>query len=161
MKIYHFQFCGHCWVFQICWHITECSTWTASSFRIWNSSTGIPSTAPFKTLLNLPSLWHKNKLFVCYRAFSWCDSVWYIYLSWRQIWGFGGQREELLFRAMTALIFPYPVIPKWYKSSVLLHVGGWESLCCRRGTLNYESGSLCRLHAAPITEREREKAFTV
>ena len=33
---------GHCWVFQICWHI-ECSTLTASSFRIWNSSTGIPS----------------------------------------------------------------------------------------------------------------------
>ena len=29
-------------VFQICWHI-ECSTFTASSFRIWNSSTGIPS----------------------------------------------------------------------------------------------------------------------
>ena len=36
------QSCGHCWVFQICWHI-ECSTFTASSFRIWNSSTGIPS----------------------------------------------------------------------------------------------------------------------
>ena len=37
-----FQSCGHCWVFQIYWHI-ECSTFTASSFRIWNSSTGIPS----------------------------------------------------------------------------------------------------------------------
>ena len=36
-----FQSCGHCWVFQI-WH-TECSTFTASSFRIGNSSTGIPS----------------------------------------------------------------------------------------------------------------------
>ena len=36
-----FQSCGHCWVFQICWHM-ECSTFTASSFRIWNSSTGIP-----------------------------------------------------------------------------------------------------------------------
>ena len=32
----------HCWVFQICWHI-ECSTFTVSSFRIWNSTTGIPS----------------------------------------------------------------------------------------------------------------------
>ena len=40
---YLFQSCGHCWVFQICWHI-ECSTFTASSFRIWNSSTGIPSS---------------------------------------------------------------------------------------------------------------------
>ena len=37
-----FQSFGHCWVFQICWHI-ECSTFTASSFRIWNSSAGIPS----------------------------------------------------------------------------------------------------------------------
>ena len=30
------------WVFQICWH-TECSTLTASCFRVWNSSAGIPS----------------------------------------------------------------------------------------------------------------------
>ena len=42
MKTDLFQSCGHCWVFQICWHF-ECSTWTASSFRIWNSSAGIPS----------------------------------------------------------------------------------------------------------------------
>ena len=42
MKTDLFQSCGHCWVFQICWHI-ECSTFTASSFRIWKSSTGIPS----------------------------------------------------------------------------------------------------------------------
>ena len=42
MKTNLFQSCGHCWVFQIRWHI-ECSTFTASSFRIWNSSTGMPS----------------------------------------------------------------------------------------------------------------------
>ena len=42
MKTDLFQSCGHCWVFQICWQ-TECSTFTASSFGIWNSSTGIPS----------------------------------------------------------------------------------------------------------------------
>ena len=39
-----FQSCGHCWVFKICWHI-ECSTFTASSFRIWNNSAGFPSPA--------------------------------------------------------------------------------------------------------------------
>ena len=38
MKTDLFQSCGHCWVFQICWHI-ECSTFIASSFRISNSST--------------------------------------------------------------------------------------------------------------------------
>ena len=42
MKTDLFQSCGHCWVFHICWHI-ECSTFTASSFRIWNSSSGLPS----------------------------------------------------------------------------------------------------------------------
>ena len=42
MKTDLFQSCGHCWVFQIYWHI-ECSTFTASSSRIWNSSAGIPS----------------------------------------------------------------------------------------------------------------------
>ena len=37
-----FQSCGHCWVFHICWHI-EFSTFTVSSFRVWNNSSGIPS----------------------------------------------------------------------------------------------------------------------
>ena len=42
MKTDLLQSCSHCCVFQICWHI-ECSTFTASSFRIWNTSAGIPS----------------------------------------------------------------------------------------------------------------------
>ena len=41
-KIDLFQSFGHCWVFQIGWHI-EYSTFTASPLKIWNSSTGIPS----------------------------------------------------------------------------------------------------------------------
>ena len=35
-----FHFCGHCWVFQI-WYF-ECNSLTALSFRILNSSVGIP-----------------------------------------------------------------------------------------------------------------------
>ena len=42
MKTDLFQSCGPYWVFQICWH-SKWSTFTASSFRIWNSSAGIPS----------------------------------------------------------------------------------------------------------------------
>ena len=53
MKTDLFQSCGHCWVFQICWHI-ECSTFTASSFRIWNSSTGILSPPPAFFIVMLP-----------------------------------------------------------------------------------------------------------
>ena len=48
-----FQSCGHCWVFQICWHI-ECSTFTASSFRFWNSSAGSPSLPPTLFIVMLP-----------------------------------------------------------------------------------------------------------
>ena len=52
MKTDHFQSCGHCWVFQSCWHI-ECSSLIASSFRIWNGSTGIlsPPLALFVVML--------------------------------------------------------------------------------------------------------------
>ena len=54
MKTDLFQSCGHCWVFQIWWHI-ECSTFTASSFRIWNSSTGIPSPPLVLFIVMLPT----------------------------------------------------------------------------------------------------------
>ena len=53
MKTDLFQSCGHCWVFQIFWHI-KCSTFTASSFRIWNSSTGIPSLLLVLFIVMLP-----------------------------------------------------------------------------------------------------------
>ena len=53
MKTDLFQSCGHCQVFQICWHI-ECSTFTTSSFRIWNSSTGIPSPPLALFIVMLP-----------------------------------------------------------------------------------------------------------
>ena len=42
MEIDLFQSCGYCWVSQICWHI-DCSTLAAASFKILNSSAGIPS----------------------------------------------------------------------------------------------------------------------
>ena len=53
MKIDLFQYCDHCWVFQIFWLI-ECCTLTASSFRIWNSSTGIPSPPLALVIVMLP-----------------------------------------------------------------------------------------------------------
>ena len=69
-----FQSCGHCWVFQICWH-TEYSTFTASSFRIWNSSTGIPSPplALFLVMLPKAHLTSHSRM---------SDSRWVITPSW-------------------------------------------------------------------------------
>ena len=48
-----FQSCCHCWVFHICWYI-ECLAFTASSFRIWSSSTGIPSAPLVMFIVILP-----------------------------------------------------------------------------------------------------------
>ena len=74
MKTDVFQSCDHCWVLQICWHI-ECSTFTASSSRIWNSSTGIPSSplALFIVLLSKAHLTSHSRM---------SGSRWVITPSW-------------------------------------------------------------------------------
>ena len=74
MKTDLFQSCDHCWVFQICWHI-ECSTLTASSLRIWDSSAGIPSPplALFVVMLPKAHLTLHSKM---------SDSTWVITPSW-------------------------------------------------------------------------------
>ena len=60
MKTDLFQSCGHCWVLQICWHLGG-SIFTASSFSIWNSSTGIPSPPLALFIMMLPkALWHRT-----------------------------------------------------------------------------------------------------
>ena len=56
MSIDLFQSYGHYSVFHICWHI-ECSPLIASSFRILNSSAGIPSS-PLALLAAGPSKAH-------------------------------------------------------------------------------------------------------
>ena len=58
MKTDLFQSCGHCWVFQLCWHF-QCSTFTTSSSRIWNSSTGI-SSPPLALFIVMPPKAHLN-----------------------------------------------------------------------------------------------------
>ena len=59
-----FQSFGLCWVFQILWHI-ECSTFIASSFRIWNCTTGIPSPplALFVVMLSKPHLTSHSRMY--------------------------------------------------------------------------------------------------
>ena len=76
MKTDLLQSCGHCWAFQICWHI-KCSTFTASSFRIWNSSTGIPShpLALFIVMLSKAHLTSHSRM-------SGSRWVWVITPSW-------------------------------------------------------------------------------
>ena len=75
MKTDLFHFCGHGWVFQICWCI-ECSTFTASSFRIWNSSAGIPSSPLALFVVILP------KVHLSSHPRMWTGSRWVTTPSW-------------------------------------------------------------------------------
>ena len=90
MKTDLFQSCGHCWIFQICWHI-ECSTLTASCFKIWNSSTGIlsPPLALFVVMLPKAHLtWHSRMWVII--------SLW-LSVSWRslQMWVCNSSHQEV------------------------------------------------------------------
>ena len=80
MKSDLFQSCSHCWVFRIFWHI-DCSTFTASSFRIWNSSTGIPSPplALFVVMLSKAYLTLQSRM----SGFRWVITPLWFSGSWR------------------------------------------------------------------------------
>jgi len=80
MKTDLFQSCGHCWVFQICWHI-ECSIFTVSSFKIWNSATGIPSPplALFIVMLSKAHLTSHSRM----SGSRWVITPPWLFWSWR------------------------------------------------------------------------------
>ena len=89
-----FQSCGHCWVFQICWH-TECSTFTASSFRIWKTSTGIPSPPLALFIAMLP-----KGLLKSHSRMS--GSRWVITPSW-----FSGSWRSFLYSSSVYTCYPF------------------------------------------------------
>ena len=84
-----FQFCGYCWVFQICWHV-ECSTLTASSFRIWNNSAVISSLSLALFVVMLPKAYltsHSTRCLgssVCWQLCQMSSTVWKG--DWKAIW---------------------------------------------------------------------------
>ena len=79
MKTNLFQSCVTA-VFQICWHI-ECSTFTASYFRIWNGSTGILSPPLALFIAMLPKAHSTSHSRMC--GSRW---VWVIIPSWLSGW---------------------------------------------------------------------------
>ena len=118
MKTDLFQSCGHCRVFQTCWHI-ECSTFTASSFRIWNSSTGIssPPLALFVVMLPKAHLtshsrmsgcrWIILSLWLCglWRSFLYSSSVYSCHLFLIS----SASVRSIPFLSFTELIFAWNV----------------------------------------------------
>jgi len=85
MKTDLFQSCGHCCIFQICWYI-ECSTFTASSFRIWNSWTGISSPPLALFIVMLPKVHLTSHLRMS--GSRWVITLWLLH-------DYGGQKGFL------------------------------------------------------------------
>ena len=81
MKTDLFQSCGHYWVFQICWPV-KWSTFTASSFRIWNSSTGILSSPLSLFVVMLPKAHLTYRMSGCWWVItpSWLSGSWRSFL---------------------------------------------------------------------------------
>ena len=86
MKTHLFQFCGHCWVFQICWHF-ECIILTASSFWICNSSARVPLLPPALFVIMPPKahLTSRSRMSGCRWVASivWCITR--VFGGWRPI----------------------------------------------------------------------------
>ena len=80
MKIDLFQSCSHCWVLEIWWH-SECSTFTATCFRIWNSSTGISLPPLVLVLVILPKV-HVT-LYTRISGFRWVITPLWLSRWWR------------------------------------------------------------------------------
>ena len=107
MKTDFFQSCGHRWVFQICWHI-ECSTFTASSFRIWNSSTGIPlpPLALFVVMLPKAHLTSHSRMSGC----RWVITPSWLSGSWRSFLYSSSVYSWHLFLISSASVRPIPFL---------------------------------------------------
>ena len=77
MKTDHFPFCGHCWDFQNAGILTE--GLLTASFRIWNSSTGIPSSPLALFIMMLPKVnWTSHSRISSYRCDHTIVVIWVI-----------------------------------------------------------------------------------
>ena len=139
-----FQSCGHCWVFQICWHI-ECSAFTASSFRIWNTSTGIPSPplALFEVMLhdNLSAVatWYSSLLFY-WNLCLWGNPVSCLLMWWK---------DQCIYCILFAYINRDLFFLDWWGGWGVGHVSTQPSLQeCRNAHLPCTPLPLCVRHGA-------------
>ena len=107
MKTDLFQSCGHCWVFQICWRI-ECSTFTGSSSKIWNSSTGLlsPPLALFVVMLSKVHLTSRSRM----SGSRWVIKPSWLSGSWRPVL-YSSVYSCHLFLIFLLLLGPYHFCP--------------------------------------------------
>ena len=131
MKTDIFQSCGHCWIFPICRHI-ECSTFTASFFRIWNSSTGIPSPplSLFVVMLPKAHLTSHSRMSGSRWVItpSWLSGSWRSFLYSSSVYSYhlflisSASVRSILFLSFIVLINVPLVSPVFLKRSLVLPV---------------------------------------
>ena len=94
--------------FPICWYI-ECSTFTASSFRIWNTSTGIPSPplALFVVMLPKAHLTLHSRMY----GFRWVITSSWLSGSWRSFLYSSSMYSCHLLLISLLLLGPYHFCP--------------------------------------------------
>ena len=148
MITYLIQSCSHCWVFQIFWH-NECSILTASCFRIWNSSTGIPSPplALFVVMLPKAHLTSHSRM----SGSRWVITPLWLSRSWRSFLFSSSVYSCHLFLISSASIRSIPFL------SFMSHRWGknWEILKNVESCQN-RTKSTWKVRGARIKERDRE-----
>ena len=125
MKTDLFQSCGHCWAFHTYWHI-ECSTFTASSFRIWNSSAGIssPPLSLFVVMLPKAHLTSHSRM----SGSRWVITPWWLSGSWRSFLYSSSVYSCYLFLISSASVGAIPFL------SFIVPIFAWNSIInCVRG----------------------------
>ena len=119
IRIDLFQYCGHYWAFQICWH-SEWNTLTALSFGLFNRSTGIPSHPLALSTAVLPKahLTSQSRM---------PDSGWLITSSWLASW------LSFFFFLYNSSVYYFHLIFTYSAStrslsflSFIVHIFGWN-----------------------------------
>ena len=146
MKTELFQSCGHCWVY------IECSTFTASSFRIWNSSNGIssPPLALFAVRLPKAHLTLHSRISVSSFAGQW-NLITELSQDWRNrflkganktLCAPGARRKEQCPHKRLSQTCPWVSKSLWWRH-------GWTVACCGvRGT-EYNSTGISPFEGGP------------
>ena len=147
MNIDLFQSCGHCWVFQICWHI-ECSTLTASSFKIGNSSAGI--TSPPLALVMFPKahLTSQSRM----SASRWVITPSWLSGSWRSLLYSSSVYSCHRFLILSALRWhqSHFAVKKWMNKEVVVRIHNGIQLNYNR----FESVLMRWMNLEPIIQSE-------
>ena len=135
MKTDLFQSFGHGWVFQICWHI-ECSTFIASSFRIWNALVITNTLFQQRKRRLLPVSYHEY------------------YKCWLPLFSVGNSPWLLTFLQVVMSIVPNCIVWSLCYSSLFM---AWNIICKSGNCVSLSPWELVMRENCRVRNREGRK----